>query len=135
MNSSGILNAVLYLPLAAAVIIAFLPREQHGWIKAGSLTASVATFILSLSLLSPDAFDVSKNADFQLVTAVPWIPQFNVQYKIGVDGIGLVLVLLTTLLSAVAILSSWDAIHERVKEYYVFLLFLETAMLGVFVAL
>jgi NADH-quinone oxidoreductase subunit M len=132
-SSSFILNGVIYLPLAAAVLLAFLPRGQHSWFKVGALAASVATLVLSLSLV-PE-FDVSKNAEFQLVTAVPWIPQFGVQYKIGVDGISLVLLLLTALLSAIAILSSWDAIHERVKEYYICLLLLETGMLGVFVAL
>jgi NADH-quinone oxidoreductase subunit M len=128
-----ILNLVVFLPLVGAVLLAFMPREQHGWIKIGALAVSAVTFIVSLALL-PE-FNWIDNAAFQFMTAVPWIPQFGVQYKVGADGISLALVLLTTLLSWIAILSSWDAITERVKEYYIFLLVLETGMLGVFVAL
>ena len=130
---STLLNLVIFLPLAAAVVLAFLPREQHNWIRWGALVASGATFVLSVLLLP--GFDANNNREFQFLTEVPWIPQFGVQYKIGVDGISLVLLLLTTLLSALSILYSWEAVTERVREYFVFLLLLETGMLGVFVAL
>jgi NADH-quinone oxidoreductase subunit M len=132
MTSSAVLNLVVYLPLLAAVLLAFLPREQHDWIKKTALAAGVFTFFLSLALIPefrPGA------GDYDFLTAVPWIPQFGIQYKTGVDGISLVMVVLTTLLSWIAILSSFDAVRERVKEYYICLLLLETGMLGVFVAL
>lgn len=131
--SESSLNLVIFLPLVAALALAFVPKSQHGLIKWIAFGASVVTFLLSLSLLGQ--FRMESNEEYQLVTAVPWIPQFGVQYKIGMDGISLALVLLTTLLSAIAILSSWESIRERVKEYFIFLLLLETGMLGVFVSL
>ena len=71
----------------------------------------------------------------QFVERYKWIPQLGVDYFVGVDGISLLLVLLTTLLGFIAILSSWSAIKTRVKEYYIFMLILQTGMMGVFVAL
>jgi NADH-quinone oxidoreductase subunit M len=133
MNGASALNLVLFFPLVAALAVAFLPREQHGWIKITALGSALLTLLFSLFMLNE--FNANDNATFQLATEAPWIPQFGIQYKVGVDGISLVLVLLTTLLSAIAIASSWDAVQERVKEYYVFLLLLETGMIGVFVAL
>jgi NADH-quinone oxidoreductase subunit M len=133
MNSSATLNLVLYLPLLAAVGLAFVPRENHQAFKWGALIAAAITFLISLGLWGN--FDANNNGVYQHVTAVPWIPQFGVQYKVGLDGISLVLVLLTTLLTAIAILASFEAVNERVKEYYIFLLLLETGMLGVFAAL
>ena len=131
--SSSTLNLVVFFPALAALFVALLPKDQHGWIKGSALIASFATLFLSLTLLGE--FRTTDNATFQLLTEVQWIPQFGVQYKIGVDGISLMLLLLTTLLSAIAIWSSWNSITERVKEYYIFMLLLETGMLGVFVAL
>src|ERR1051326_4145609 len=128
-----LLNLVVFLPLAAAIVIAFVPREMEKAIKWGAFGASLVTFLISVALLP--GFNADRNADYQFITAAPWVQQFGVQYKIGVDGISLVLLLLTTLLSAISILSSFDAIRERVREYYVFLLLLETGMLGVFVSL
>ena len=131
--SNSALNLVVFLPLLAAVGLAFVPRDNHHAIKWFAFVAALANLALSLLLL-PE-FRTSSNEEYQLMTAVPWIPQFGVQYKIGVDGISLILVLLTTLLSAIAILSSFESIRERVKEYYIFLLLLETGMIGVFVSL
>src|SRR5438067_459893 len=135
MSSSSLLNLVLYLPLAGAVVLASIPRSQTVAFKWGAFGVSVVTFLLSLGLLLPHYFDWTDNSRYQFVTAIPWISQFNINYKIGADGISLALVLLTTLLSAIAVLSSFEAVHDRVKEYYIFLLVLETGMLGVFVAL
>jgi NADH-quinone oxidoreductase subunit M len=133
MTSASLLNLVLYLPALAALVLALLPKEQREWMKWGAFGASALTFILSLALLSE--FNSNDNATVQALTEIPWIPQLGIQYKTGIDGISLVLVLLTTLLSAISILSSFDAIRERVKEYYIFLLLLETGMIGVFVSL
>jgi NADH-quinone oxidoreductase subunit M len=131
--SNSALNLVVFLPLFAAIGLAFVPRDNHNAIKWFAFLAALANFALSLMLL-PE-FRMSSNEEYQLLTSVPWIPQFGVTYKIGADGISLVLVLLTTLLSTIAILSSFESIRERVKEYYIFLLLLETGMIGVFVSL
>src|SRR3954471_18265690 len=116
-QEATILNLVLYLPLLGAVILAFMPREQHDWIKNTAL--GVAAFALFLSLTLWPAYQPKASVPFDFVTDVPWIPQYNVLYKTGVDGISLSLVLLTTLLTAIAIWSSFGAIRERVKEYYI----------------
>ena len=76
-----------------------------------------------------------QNAEFQFVERAPWIPSIGAEYFLGVDGISTLLILLTTLLGFIAILSSWTAITERVKEYYIFLLVLQTGMLGAFMSL
>src|SRR5690606_25103340 len=110
-----------------------VPREQSGLLKWGAFLASAATFLLSVTLLL--GFRGDDNATYQFLTEVAWVPQLGIQYKVGVDGISLVLLLLTTLLSAIAIFSSFESIQERVKEYFIFLLLLETAIVGCFVAL
>jgi NADH-quinone oxidoreductase subunit M len=133
MDAAGGLNLVLFLPLVGAIAIACFPRDQHGLARGTALGVSLLTFLFSLSLLQE--FKFADNGTFQLKTEAPWIPQFGVQYKVGVDGISLALLLLTTLLSTIAIFSSFTAIHDRVKEYYACLLALETGMLGVFASL
>jgi NADH-quinone oxidoreductase subunit M len=132
-QDAGLLILILFMPLMGAVALAFCPKEQHTWFKYGALGISVVTLLLSIFLLYD--FPKTNNADFWAVTAAPWIPQLNIQFKVGVDGISLSLVLLTTLLTSIAILSSWESIRDRVKEYYICLLLLETGMLGVFAAL
>ena len=76
-----------------------------------------------------------QNADFQFVERAPWIPSIGAEYFLGVDGLSTLLILLTTMMGFIAVLSSWTAITERVKEYYIFLLVLQTGMLGAFMAL
>jgi NADH-quinone oxidoreductase subunit M len=88
-------------------------------------------FLVSLPLV----FNFDRTKDFQFVEKAPWIPTLGATYHIGIDGLGLLLVMLTTLLGFISILSSWNAIHDRLKEYYCFFLLLQTAMLGVFMAL
>src|SRR5688572_31085939 len=128
MNSESLLNLVVYLPAVGALVLAFMPREQRDVVKWAAFGISVLTFLASLGLLAQ--FNANDNAEYQAVTDFPWIGNPGgaagaaagalVSYKVGMDGISLVLILLTTLLSAIAILSSFDAIRERVKEYYVF---------------
>lgn len=132
MNST-LLNLVLFFPLVGAVITAFLPRDQHALIK--TVAVAVAGLNLFFSLLLPLYFNWGDNAAFQFVTAVPWVAQFGLQYKVGVDGIGLFLVLLTTFLSLIAVWSAFGTSGDRVKEFFVFLLLQEFALIGVFVAL
>ena len=80
-------------------------------------------------------FDFDDSDQMQFVENVPWIPTLGANYHVGIDGISLLLVMLTTLLGPLAVLSSWDAIENRVKEYYAFMLMLQTGMLGVFISL
>ena len=76
-----------------------------------------------------------QNPDFQFVERAPWIPSVGAEYFLGIDGLSTLLILLTTMMGFIAILSSWNAITERVKEYDIFLLVLQTGMLGAFMSL
>src|SRR5439155_15464913 len=80
-------------------------------------------------------FDRDTADQMQFVQNIPWIQTLGANYHVGIDGISLLLVMLTTLLGPLAVLSSWEAIHDRVKEYYVFMLLLQTGMMGVFISL
>ena len=113
-------------------IILFLPREREGAIKWIAVVTSVITFLISLSLW---AFFYLDEPGIQFQEKVAWIRPWGINYFIGVDGLSLLLVLLTTFISPLAILSSWTAIKERMKEYMLFMLMLETGMIGVFIAL
>jgi NADH-quinone oxidoreductase subunit M len=132
----NILNIVCYLPLLGMVLIMFIRRENEAAIKwIANITAFVG-FIISIPLLTAfnDARYIHPNG-FRFVYEHSWIPQIGADYKFGIDGISMLLVLLTTLLGFIAVLSSWTAIKERVKEYYAFMLLLQTGMLGVFMSL
>lgn len=133
MNSPTSLNLVIFLPALGALLLALAPKQQPALQRWGALGVSLATFLVSLGLLA--GFDGADNGRYQFKTEAAWLPQFGLQYKVGVDGISLVLVLLTTLLSAIAILSSFEAVRTREKEYYVCMLLLETGMLGCLAAL
>src|SRR5205807_8742609 len=100
-------------------------------IKGFGLLSALATFVASLGILNGFKEGV---AGFQLVESLQWIPQWGIRYALGVDGISLWLVLLTTLLTPVVFLSSWNAIHKHPKEYVISFLIMEAAMIGVFVA-
>ena len=126
-----ILSMVLWLPIVAAIVLAFFPRAADSAIKAFGLFASVVTFIVSLFIVTEFR---SGAAGFQLVEMKAWIPQWGINYALGIDGISLWLVMLTTLLTPVVLLSSWNAIHKHPKEYVISFLVMEAAMIGVFVA-
>ncbi len=132
-SSADTLNLVVYLPAVVALILAFLPKEQTGLFKWGALGGAILTMLASFSLIKE--FTITDNATYQFITDMPWIANLGIKYKTGADGISFVLILLTTVLSSIAILSSFEAITEKVKEYYICLLLLETGMLGVFVSL
>ncbi|HPW56579.1 MAG: NADH-quinone oxidoreductase subunit M [Thermoanaerobaculaceae bacterium] len=127
------LNQICYLPLLGAlVIIFFLKREQSKAIKVVATVTAGLDFVISIPLwwrYLPEG-----NA-FQLTYKASWIPSIGSSYHFGVDGISVLLILLTTLLGFIAVYSSFSAITHREKEYYVFLLVLQTGMLGVFMAL
>jgi NADH-quinone oxidoreductase subunit M len=132
----NILNIVCYLPLAGMIGIMFIKRESENAIKwVANITAFVG-FLVSIPLLTSfnDPRFISPNG-FRFMYEHSWIPQIGANYKIGIDGISMLLILLTTLLGPIAILSSWTAIKDRIKEYYAFLLLLQTGMLGVFMSM
>jgi NADH-quinone oxidoreductase subunit M len=128
---TNLLSWIIWLPIGVAAILAFFPRTAVGAIKTTGLIASIATFALSLTILQH--FQEGVGA-MQLVESHTWIPQWGVRYALGIDGISLWLVLLTTLLTPVVFLSSWNAIHKHPKEYVIAFLIMEAAMIGVFVA-
>ncbi|MGB7751614.1 MAG: NADH-quinone oxidoreductase subunit M [Candidatus Acidiferrales bacterium] len=129
---SHLLSVIIFLPLLGLPALLMLRSDDHTWIRRIALAVSLAEFVISLAFLLP-TFS-SANAGYQFVENHPWIGN-AIQYHIGVDGISLFLVLLTTFLTPLAILCSWNSIHEYVKGFFVSLLVIETAMIGVFVSL
>ena len=127
-----ILSVITYLPLLGIVVIALIDGKRHDLIRWVAFITGVVTFIVSLPLYF--MFDAA-TWQMQFVEDIPWIEQFGIRYHMGIDGISLFLVLLTTFLSALAYLSTWSAVTEKVKGYMISLLFLETGMIGVFCAL
>ena len=127
-----ILSVILYTPLVGALLLLFVPREKEGVHRVVGNLFGVLGFLVSLPLLKwfkPEwgGFTFEENA--------AWIPSIGARYHLGIDGISLLLVMLTTFLGMIAILSSWSAIKQRQKEYYILLLLLQTGMIGVFVSL
>ena len=130
------LSVVTFLPLIGALFILFFSRGSAEQVardaRAVALWVSTITFLVSLGLWIN--FD-PRTADFQFVEKVTWVPGLDLAYHVGIDGISLFFVLLSTLLTVLCILASWESIHERVKEYMVAFLVLETLMVGMFAAL
>jgi NADH-quinone oxidoreductase subunit M len=132
-----LLSVVIWLPVLGALLLLFIGNrdgQRDGVIRHVTLGASLAAFAASLALWA--GFDMSPGAqEFQFVERIPWIPAFNIEYYLGIDGISLLLIVLTTFLTPIALLTSWESVHKKVKEFSIFMLLLETAMLGVFAAL
>ncbi|MGA6983779.1 MAG: NADH-quinone oxidoreductase subunit M [Candidatus Sulfotelmatobacter sp.] len=131
MLSSIILTLVVFTPLAGGLLLILFPRRDRD-IRIFALVISLLTFALSLHL--PVHFHRAQ-ADFQFQIDRQWVSTPNIHYHMGMDGISLWLVVLTTFLTPLCVLISWKSVHERVKEFFILLLILETALLGVFVAL
>ena len=129
--SPVILTLVTFIPLAGALLLLSLPRRDRD-IRVFSLVVTLFTFVLSLHL--PVHFHRAQTG-FQYELDRAWIPIPNIHYHMGVDGISMWLVVLTTFLTPLCVLISWKSIHERVKEFFIIMLVLETALIGVFVAL
>jgi NADH-quinone oxidoreductase subunit M len=132
-SDSHILNTVLFTPLLGALVILCIPRERTGIHRLVGNGFGILGLLVSLPLIWK--FHVDASPRFQFVSDHEWIPSIGVRYALGLDGISLLLVLLTALLGAIAILSSWSAIREREKEFYFLILVLQTGMLGVFLSL
>src|ERR1039457_5374732 len=110
------LSIVLFTPLVGLLMLLFIPSSNARAIKLWANLASFAGFLVSLTLV----FNFDHAKDFQFVEKASWIPSIGASYHIGIDGFGLLLVMLTTLLGFISILASWSAITERLKEYYAF---------------
>src|SRR5258706_1668040 len=132
-----ILSIILFTPLVGALILLFVPKENKDAIRWIANLFALGGLLVSLPLV-PMFWSQMQSADrFKFMEGAPnnWIPSISAGYVIGIDGISFLLIMLTTLLGWISILSSWEAIQDRVKEYYVWFLILQTGMLGVFMAL
>jgi len=128
----SLLSLLIFTPGAAAVVLLLLvPRDAERVHRWGSLLASLLT--LGLALAAWSRFDPA-DPSFQLIEARTWLPQLGIGYRLGMDGIALVLVLLTALLQPLVFISSWSSITNKVKGYVVSMLLLETGVLGAFLA-
>jgi NADH-quinone oxidoreductase subunit M len=131
------LSVIVFLPLVGAILVLLAGgggdrRDREPAIRTLALAVSLATFLVTLLLWW--RFDPT-SADYQFVERHAWIPAFGIQYLVGVDGISLLLVVLTGFLTPLALLSSWDSVHKNVKMFSFFILALESSMLGVFVSI
>ena len=132
LHSLPLLSVVTFIPLLGAIVIAFIPGERVRAIRWAALITALLAFAASLIILA--GFDVNAPG-FQFKETADWVPFFGIQYKLGVDGISLALVVLTTTLTWISILASFGPIQSRVKAYMISFLVLEVGMIGVFLAL
>jgi NADH-quinone oxidoreductase subunit M len=131
-SSNHLLSVILFTPLVGALLLLFIPRDAQILHRLVGNLFGVLGFLVSLPLIlhfpaGSGAYEFRESAD--------WIPSIGAKYSLGADGISMLLVMLTTLLGMIAITSSWSAIQQRTKEYYILLLLLQTGMLGVFLSL
>lgn len=131
-GASALLPALLALPLIGAILVMLLPKDEPGLARGVSLGVSIATLALSLAILGP--YD-TKMASMQMVFDKEWIPGLGARFKLGIDGISIFMVLLTTFLMPIIFLSSYKAVTSKVREFCALLLILEVGMLGAFLAL
>ncbi len=127
-----ILTIVAFLPACGAIVLMFFNKENKFLIRVWANLVALAGFLVSVPLFF--LFNYDDAATMQFAERITWISSLSVDYAVGIDGISLLLVLLTTLLGPIAILSSWESIQDRSKEFYAFMLLLQTGMLGVFIA-
>jgi NADH-quinone oxidoreductase subunit M len=128
----GLLSTLIFLPALGALCLLILRGDDHLWIRRLALTVGVAEFLLSLLLIPRVPLGV---AGYSQVENFHWITVPPIHYHLGVDGISLFLVILTTFLTAISILASWRSIEHRVKEFFLMLLMLEVGVIGVFLSL
>jgi NADH-quinone oxidoreductase subunit M len=149
--SLPLLTLLWAVPLAGAILLILIPAPVtrlrvrttttkcgpvagRGMACSGISGSVISLVVFALTLMLWAGFD-SSSADFQFVERVPWIPAFGIDYYVGVDGISLLLIVLTGFLTPVALLSSWAGVGRKVKEFTIFILALEAAMIGVFISL
>ena len=127
-----LLTLITFFPMVGVVVLLFLDKEKKETIRRVTLGVALVEFLFSLPLFFHFRLDT---AAMQFVEKVPWIPEYGITYYLGIDGISLFLVLLTTFLTFVSVMACWNDIQDKVKEFMICLLFLETGMIGVFVSL
>jgi len=128
-----ILTIVAFWPLAGMFVLLLFNKENKTLIRGWANLVMISGFIISLPIWF--WFDRDTSDQMQFVQNIPWIQTIGANYHVGIDGISMLLIMLTTLVGPLAVLSSWDAIQDRVKEYYAFMLMLQAGMLGVFISL
>ena len=131
-SSSHLLSVILFTPLVGALLLLFIPREFQILHRLVGNLFGVLGFLISLRLV---LHFPAGSGNYEFRETADWIPSIGANYSLGADGISMLLVMLTTLLGMIAITSSWSAIQQRTKEYYILLLLLQTGMLGVFLSL
>ena len=135
LHITSTLTVVTFFPLVGVCVLLLINKERKDQLRWVGVGTALLTFVFSLVMLGQ--FD-SQDAGMQLVVSETWIQigsNWNIDYHLGVDGLSVLLVLLGTLLTPIAMFASWTAIEERVKEYMIFFLLLEVGMTGVFLAL
>ncbi len=132
MEQNSLLTYLILIPLIGSILVLFIKKEQVNFIKYFAVGLSTIAFLLSLIIYFQ--FD-SSNQEFQFINKIEWIKGLNIHYHVGVDGMSLLLVLLTTFLTPLTLISSWSSIENKVKEFTFFFLMLEVGMLGVFISL
>ncbi|MDH5477310.1 MAG: Fe-S-binding domain-containing protein, partial [Nitrospinota bacterium] len=126
-----ILSIIIFLPMAGVLLLLLIDRQNEGLIKGVTLAVTIVDLLVSLPLY----FMFQNSHEMQFVEKKAWIPTFNAYYSLGIDGISLFMILLTTLTMVICAASIWKAIDKYVKEFCISLLFLGTGMLGTFCAL
>ena len=131
--SNHLLSITTFLPILGVLLLLFIPKDSKGALRGVTVAVTVVTFLVSLPIM----FGFQPNAEFQFSENLPWIAAgpFVMRYNVGIDGISLWLVMLTTFIMPIAVLSTFTAVEEKVKEYMILLLLLETGMLGAFISL
>ena len=132
MIDAHLLSLVTFLPLAAALALLFAGRAPEVVWKGVGLGTALVTFALSVLLWT--GFDPTRTG-YQFVERAPWLPDWGIHYFVGIDGVSLLLVVLTTFLMPLVLLAAWNDVKRSVRSYVFFMLFLETAMVGTFVSL
>jgi len=130
---SNLLSLTTFLPVLGVLLLLFIPKDSKGMLRNVAFVTTVVTFLASLPIM----FGFQSNAEFQFIENLPWIAAgpFVMRYYVGIDGISLWLVILTTFIMPIAVLSTYTAVEEKVKEYMILLLLLETGILGAFISL
>jgi NADH-quinone oxidoreductase subunit M len=137
MNPFGhqLLNVIAYLPLAGALVCLLLPRDRPALVAKTATVIAALDVLISLPLWFAWGSAPVDPYGYRFVVDAPWIASLGVRYIVGVDGISMLLLLLTTSLGFLAVLSSWSAVRQRPHQYYAYLLILQTGMVGVFISL
>ena len=133
MFSDHILTFTTFLPVLGVLALFLVNKENNELIKMVGLVTTVVTFAVSLFLYF--RFDAAATSSFQFKEYAVWIAGLNISYYVGIDGISLLLIMLTTFLTPLALLGTWNSVHHRIREYTMMILLLEVGMIGVFASL